>query len=135
MGYPRPPIDQPGHDATVARLRAALGGEAFSDAWAEGASLSLDDVVSYARRARGARARPSTGLGKPYADRARVVRLVAEGLTNPEIGARLFISRATVKPHLSHVYAKLDVSNRTELAAVASARSGRGGQSPATGSS
>ena len=55
-----------------------------------------------------------------------VVSLVAEGLTNPEIGSRLFISRATVKTHLSHVYAKLDVSNRTELAALASTRAGQG---------
>jgi DNA-binding CsgD family transcriptional regulator len=38
-------------------------------------------------------------------------------MTNPEIGARLFISRGTVKIHLSHIYAKLDVRNRTELAA------------------
>jgi len=45
------------------------------------------------------------------------VRLVAEGLSNPEIGARLFMSRSTVKTHLSHVYAKLGVANRTELAA------------------
>jgi DNA-binding NarL/FixJ family response regulator len=55
-----------------------------------------------------------------------VVRLVADGLTNPEIGSRLFISRATVKTHLSHVYAKLDVSNRTELAALAGTHSGQG---------
>ena len=45
--------------------------------------------------------------------------LAGDGLTTPEIGARLFMSRGTVKTHLSHVYAKLDVSNRTELAAVA----------------
>ena len=135
MGYPRPQIDRPGHDATVDRLRAALGGEAFSDAWAEGAGLSLDDVVAYARRARGARARPSTGWASLTPTELDVVSLVAEGLTNPEIGARLFISRATVKTHLSHVYAKLDVSNRTELAALAGLQSGRGDQSPAAGSS
>ena len=135
MGYPRPPIDRPGHDATVARLRAALGEEAFSDAWAEGASLSLDDGVAYARRARGERARPSTGWASLTPTELDVVRLVAEGLTNPEIGARLFISRATVKTHLSHVYAKLDVSNRAELAALAGLQSGRGDQSPAAGSS
>jgi DNA-binding NarL/FixJ family response regulator len=46
--------------------------------------------------------------------------LAADGLTNPEIGARLFMSRSTVKTHLSHVYAKLGVANRTELAGHAS---------------
>jgi predicted ATPase/DNA-binding CsgD family transcriptional regulator len=126
MGYPRPPIDRPDHDAAVANLRAALGDAAFAGAWAEGAKLSLDDAVAYARRARGARDRPSTGWASLTPTELDVVRLVAEGLTNPEIGSRLFISRATVKTHLSHVYAKLDVSNRTELAALASARPGPG---------
>ena len=46
-----------------------------------------------------------------------VSRLVADGLTNPEIGARLYISRRTVETHLSHVYAKLGLAGRTHLAA------------------
>jgi DNA-binding NarL/FixJ family response regulator len=47
------------------------------------------------------------------------VRLAVEGLSNPHVGSRLFMSRSTVKTHLSHVYAKLGVINRTELATVA----------------
>jgi DNA-binding CsgD family transcriptional regulator len=95
--------------------------------WTAGAKLSLDDAVAYARRARGGRNRPATGWASLTPTELDVVRLVAEGLTNPEIGSRLFISRATVKTHLSHVYAKLDVANRTELAALAaSSHSGQG---------
>jgi DNA-binding NarL/FixJ family response regulator len=45
---------------------------------------------------------------------------VVDGLTNPEIGTRLLMSRGTVKTHLSHVFAKLGVANRTELATLAS---------------
>ena len=45
-----------------------------------------------------------------------VVALVAEGLSNPDIAERLFISRSTVKTHLNHVFTKLDVSSRAELA-------------------
>ena len=45
-----------------------------------------------------------------------VARQAAAGLTNPEIAARLFVSRATVKTPLSHVYAKLDLTNRAQLA-------------------
>lgn len=45
-----------------------------------------------------------------------IVRLTVDGLSNPEIGARLYMSRSTVKTHLSHVYAKLGVANRAELA-------------------
>jgi len=48
-----------------------------------------------------------------------VVALVAAGLSNPEVATRLYISRRTVETHLSHVFRKLGVSNRTQLAAVA----------------
>ncbi len=44
----------------------------------------------------------------------KVLRLVAEGLTNPEIGSRLHLSRHTVKEYLSHAMRKLEVSNRIE---------------------
>ena len=49
-----------------------------------------------------------------------VVALLAEGLANRQIARRLFLSEATVKTHLVHVYEKLHVDNRT--AAVAAAR-------------
>ena len=45
-----------------------------------------------------------------------VARLVAHGLTNPQIGEKLFISRRTVQAHLSNVFAKLGISSRAELA-------------------
>ena len=62
IGYPRRPIDQPEHDATVAELRATLGDPAFGEAWAEGAALALDDAVALVRRTRGrAAGRPLVG--------------------------------------------------------------------------
>jgi DNA-binding NarL/FixJ family response regulator len=48
--------------------------------------------------------------------------LVADGLTNPQIGERLFISRRTVQTHLVHVFAKLGISSRTQLAAQVALR-------------
>lgn len=119
MGYPRPPVQRPDYETTLAELRSALDDVALAEAWGEGAALPLDDAVAYARRARGARDRPSNGWASLTPTELDVVRLVAEGLTNPEIGARLFMSRATVKTHLSHVYAKLGVANRIELATLA----------------
>ncbi|MEV6103808.1 response regulator transcription factor [Streptomyces sp. NPDC051940] len=48
-----------------------------------------------------------------------VLRGVADGLSNAEIGQRLFIGEATVKTHLLRVFAKLDVSDRTRAVVVA----------------
>ena len=48
-----------------------------------------------------------------------VVDLVTEGLSNPQIGQRLYVSRRTVQTHLAHVFAKLDITSRTQLTAEA----------------
>jgi len=48
-----------------------------------------------------------------------VVDLVAQGLSNPQIGTRMFISRRTVETHVSHVFRKLEMSSRAQLAAAA----------------
>ena len=49
---------------------------------------------------------------------ATVTRLVAAGLTNKEVAARLYLSPHTVNTHLRHVFAKLGVANRAGLASV-----------------
>ena len=46
----------------------------------------------------------------------RVAALVAEGRTNREVAAALFLAEPTVASHLSHIYSKLGVRSRTELA-------------------
>jgi predicted ATPase/DNA-binding CsgD family transcriptional regulator len=108
----------------AARAREELGlppaaGPAGDPEYAAGAQLTLAEAVAYARRSRGPRDRPPGGLAGLTPTELSVVRLVVQGHSNPEIGARLFMSRSTVKTHLSHVYAKLGVANRTELAALA----------------
>ncbi len=89
--------------------------------------MSLDEAVEYVRRTRGARSRPSSGWHSLTPTELSVAKLVAAGLTNPEIGARLFMSRGTVKTHLSHIFTKLGIGNRTELATIAAARLGPDG--------
>jgi DNA-binding CsgD family transcriptional regulator len=59
----------------------------------------------------------------------RVAALVAQGRTNREVAAALFLGERTVETHLSHVYAKLGVRSRTELALVYQPDSVAGGQS------
>lgn len=77
--------------------------------WDAGKELSLADAVSYARRGRGDHRRPDIGWASLTPVERDVVRLVADGHANAEIGRRLFISVNTVKKHLSHVYEKVAV--------------------------
>src|SRR4029450_13155220 len=49
---------------------------------------------------------------------APLAALAAAGRSNPQIGDRLFISRRTVQTHLAHVFAKLDLTSRAQLAAL-----------------
>jgi two-component system nitrate/nitrite response regulator NarL len=51
-----------------------------------------------------------------------VLRLTADGLSAPEIGERLYLSPATVKTHLQHLYGKLGVSDRAAAVAEAMRR-------------
>ena len=65
---------------------------------------------------RGPRGRPAFGWSSLTPAEQAVAGLVADGLTNPQIGDRLYISRRTVQTHLAHIFAKLDIASRAQLA-------------------
>lgn len=102
--------------AAQAQCTARDGQETWDAAWAEGAKMPLGDAIAYARRSRGPRERPGSGWASLTPTELAAARLAATGITNPQIAAQLFIARSTVKMHLSNVYLKLGVANRTELA-------------------
>jgi DNA-binding CsgD family transcriptional regulator len=81
--------------------------------------LTIEDALEWARRARGPRGRPADGWGSLTPAEARVVQLIAEGLTNRQIGERMFTSRETVKTQLGQNFMELDVRARAELTAQA----------------
>ena len=122
-------------DAAATLARAGRPGEAaplFEEAlelyerlqaW-RGAARAEAGLRSLGRRRgrRGPRRRPSSGWASLTATEAKVAELVADGLSNPEIAERLFVSRHTVHTHVSHVLAKLGFASRVELAAAAARR-------------
>ncbi|BCJ70766.1 LuxR family transcriptional regulator [Catellatospora sp. IY07-71] len=75
------------------------------------------------RGVRGPRKRPKHGWEALTETEQRVAALVAEGLSNPDIAAQLFLSRRTVQSHVSSILGKLQVTSRVELAVRAAERS------------
>jgi DNA-binding CsgD family transcriptional regulator len=116
------PAERSVYEAAMDRAPSGLPMEQFRLTWDQGAALSLEEAVQYALRRQARRPSQSTGWESLTRSERDVVRLVAQGLTNPEIGRRLFISHRTVQSHLSHVFAKLDVRSRDQVAREALSR-------------
>ena len=106
-------------DQGIACLRASIA------AW-ERAGASRDETrvrarlreLGVHRRARvaGAKIRPVTGWGSLTVAENRVARLAAQGRTNKQIAEQLYLSPYTVATHLKHIFTKLEVTSRVELA-------------------
>ncbi|HMC80332.1 MAG TPA: LuxR C-terminal-related transcriptional regulator, partial [Acidimicrobiia bacterium] len=122
LGYPPTKVEATRLAADLDIVRTALGDDIFDATWANGAAMALEQAQAYATRGRGTRRRPTSGWDSLTPTELEVVGLVVEGLRNPEIAGRLFVSPETVKTHVSNILAKLGVVNRTELAALASRR-------------
>ena len=112
----------PERDPDVETLNDRMGTPAFDEAYAEGRALIIEEAVAYARRGRGERTRPSSGWDSLSPAELQVVELVKSGLTNAEIAERMFVSPRTTQAHLTHIYAKVGVTSRTELAVEATRR-------------
>ncbi len=106
----------------VGSARASLGEavEAYAGLGAEWDILRADTRLrpyGVRRRRPGAR-RPEIGWEALTPTEVKVAYLVAEGLSNPEIAARLFLSRYTVQVHVARILAKLQVKSRVEVAGL-----------------
>ncbi|HWM01418.1 MAG TPA: LuxR C-terminal-related transcriptional regulator [Actinophytocola sp.] len=90
---------------TAHEMLAAMGAAAFAER-ARRELLATGETV---------RKRVSETTTALTAQEAQVARLARDGLSNPEIGARLFISSRTVQYHLHKVFIKLEISTRSQL--------------------
>ena len=122
LGTVLAPWDEQVVGTAVEGVHRSLDDEALKAVWSQGQALTLEEAVAYAQRGRGERKRPTTGWASLTPMERQVVELLSGGLRNTEIAERLFIAPSTVKTHLGHVFAKLGVSTRAELAVLAAAR-------------
>jgi DNA-binding CsgD family transcriptional regulator len=97
----------------VAKFYVEVGADAYL---ARVESLLRAHGVRHRRRGP---ARATHGWESLSPNERKIVDLVVQGLSNPQIGGLLYISRRTVETHLSHVFGKLNVSSRAQVAAVA----------------
>ena len=116
MGIVRFKVLDAAAQATTATLRETLRDNDFDAAWDEGAALSIEEAIAYAQRGRGERKRAGSGWASLTRAELDVVKLVSAGLGNKEVAARLFVSPRTVQAHLTHIYAKLGLTSRVQLA-------------------
>lgn len=128
------------HRQMADAARRGLGGERFGELFAEGARSPLDQLARLAiddaedlPRANESRTAPKNSCGALTRREQEIADLITGGLSNPEVAARLSISRRTVDAHVAHIYAKLGVTSRVQLVALlldggaASRRSKRAG--------
>ncbi len=126
-GAPMYPVYRASYAEAVARARTQVDEQAFNEAWAAGRSMTPEQALSACGSTNAPvpapvppetpapQALPSTPVGGHTGLTAReleILRLLAEGLTNSEIAARLVISPRTVDGHLTSIYSKLYVSSR-----------------------
>jgi non-specific serine/threonine protein kinase len=126
-GFAMLPVDRETYNRATAATRRVLRVEAFEACWSEGRAMPLGEVVAYAMRdepeapvaSRPAGERP---LGPLSPRESEIAALVAQGRSNREIAATLYISERTAANHVQHILDKLGLHTRAEIAAWAARR-------------
>jgi DNA-binding CsgD family transcriptional regulator len=122
LGHALEPLEARLADLDRQRLRDAMGAEAFDAEYAAGRALDLVGVLAGLRpHASAAEQPPAATAGAAgavlTARELDVLRLVAQGLSNPDIAQRLVLSEHTVHRHLANILRKLSLSSRAAAAA------------------
>ncbi|WP_223838465.1 ATP-binding protein [Saccharopolyspora pogona] len=106
------------HEECVQQLRADLGERAYHSLVQEGTELTLDEAVALAvaEKPRSTTRSASGGPALLTRRESQVAELIARGMTNKEIAAELVIAVRTAESHVEHIFAKLDVTSRAQVA-------------------
>ena len=126
---PRPPVEQPVHERSVATARHQLGEKAFAAAWLQGRSMTPEQAFAAQGQevppaVPASMTAPTTASPPNYpagltAREVEVLRLVARGLTSTAIADELGLSEKTIAHHLTHIFNKTGSENRAAAAAFA----------------
>jgi non-specific serine/threonine protein kinase len=109
------------HDRCETQSREALGTKAFETAFAEGEQLPIDQAIAYALGDNTGAAKAGAVVdpvaGQLTRRETEIAQLIAAGLSNKEIAARLVIAQRTAEGHVEHILAKLGFTSRSQVAA------------------
>jgi predicted ATPase/DNA-binding CsgD family transcriptional regulator len=112
-------FSEPHRDCEL-KARRALGDREFEAAFRRGMGLTVEDAVGYAMgEAPNTSELDLSGVPQLTPREQQVAELIAEGLSNREIAARLVISQRTVESHVEHVLHKFGFTSRTQVVAWA----------------
>jgi DNA-binding CsgD family transcriptional regulator len=113
------PLYRAEYDRGVAATRAGLTEATFDTAWSEGRAMTPEEAVAYALGTEESAALPSEDTPLLSAREVEVLVLVAQGMTDPQVAERLYLSPRTVGQHLRSIYRKLGVPSRAAAATEA----------------
>jgi predicted ATPase/class 3 adenylate cyclase/DNA-binding CsgD family transcriptional regulator len=113
--------DQPAYDHALASVKQGLGGEAFAEAWDEGARMPLNVILQYAledsARSPGSTERSEKERFSGLTKREReVAAWIAQGKSNREIAEAMTVGARTVETYVTRILAKLGLDSRVQVA-------------------
>ena len=122
--YPSMLMERTDYEPTMTASRASLGEQAFATAWAQGRSMTFEQVITRSGRSATTPLGTTEKAPMPTLKQAthpaglttreiEVLRLVAQGLTDAQVAEQLVISPRTVNNHLTLIYGKIGSSSRS----------------------